>query len=315
MQLSPSTSLPSLIDDYSAWDGLCDTLRSMVTRQGGRLKYVPNEGNAGDALIAAGTWQFFDDIELQPAYSTLRGLRAGDAAVYGGGGNLVPEYGSASAFLERCLEVNVASALVMPQTIRGHEGLLARLDERFTLVCRDTASMLRAQASGTRAHLLFAPDMALYIDVVRLFERCEKHYRGPSTWLRFMHMDRLVPYLRWRWALSRRSPPLGGHVNILRVDMEATAAQPGDPRWDVSYLYGSKLRFREESDLVSRDFLDFFSRVSSVRTNRLHAGVAGALMGCDVIYLENSYGKIGAVYDAWLSHLPFINFEATRASA
>ncbi len=314
MSKPSAASLPSLIDDFSAWDGLCDTLRSMVTRRNGRLKYVPNEGNAGDALIAAGTWQFFDDIELHPEYGTVRGLKCGDAAIYGGGGNLVPEYGSCAAFLERCLAVDVASALVMPQTIRGHEALLARLDERYTLVCRDTASMLRVQASGCRARLVYAPDMALYVDVARLFAKCET-YSGPRIWARFAHMDRLLPYLRWRWALSRRTPPLGGHINMMRVDMEATLAQPGDPRWDMSHLYGSKLRFREESDLVSRDFLHFFSKVSSVRTNRLHAGVAGALMGCDVTYLENSYGKIGAVYDSWLSHLPFVSFEAARVRA
>ncbi|HET7792239.1 MAG TPA: polysaccharide pyruvyl transferase family protein [Rhizobacter sp.] len=306
-----SNNLPALVDDSSAWDCLCDALRALFTRHGGRLKYLPNEGNAGDALIGAGSWQFFDDIELHPEYGTLRGLRAGDAAIFGGGGNLVPEYSGCRAFLERCLAVNVASALVMPQTIRGHDDVLARLDERFTLVCRDTSSMLRAQASGTRAHLLFAPDMALYVDVARLFKRCEQYggQRAPRTWARLAHHDRLLPYLRWRWALSRRAPPLGGHINIMRVDLEATASQRGDAWSDISHLYGSKLRLREESDLVSRDFLAFFARLSSVRTNRLHAGVAGALMGCDVTYLENSYGKIGAVYDAWLSHLPFVNFE------
>ncbi|MEO8154197.1 MAG: polysaccharide pyruvyl transferase family protein [Rhizobacter sp.] len=305
------TKTPVLIDNFRAWDGLRDALHLMKASGRGRLKYVPNQGNAGDALIAAGSWQFFDDIALQPEFGSTRSIASGDAVIYGGGGNFVPEYTSCAEFLERCLAVNVASALVMPQTIRGHEALLARLDDRFTLVCRDTASMRRVQATGTRARLVFAPDMALYVDVARLFARCET-YSGFPLWLRFVQADRLVPYWQWRLALRRRVPPRDGRVSVLRVDLEATAAQPGNRRWDVSYLYGSKFPFREESDMVARDFLQFFSRVSSVRTNRLHAGVAGALMGCEVIYIENSYGKIGAVYDAWLSHLPFINFEATR---
>lgn len=305
--------LPVLVNNFRAWDGLRDALHAMASAGRSRLKYVPNEGNAGDALIAAGSWQFFDDIALRPEFSTTRAVVAGDAVIYGGGGNFVPEYTSCAEFLERCLAVRVASALVMPQTIRGHEALLARLDQRFTLVCRDTASMQRVQATGTKARLVFAPDMALYVDVARLFARCEA-YRGARLWLRFGHEDRLVPYWLWRLALRHRVPPSDGRVSVLRVDLEATASQPGNKRWDVSYLYGSKFPFREESDLVARDFLQFFSRVSSVRTNRLHAGVAGALMGCEVIYIENSYGKIGAVYDAWLSHLPFINFEATRGA-
>jgi exopolysaccharide biosynthesis predicted pyruvyltransferase EpsI len=82
----------------------------------------------------------------------------------------------------------------------------------------------------------------------------------------------------------------------------------------MSNLYGSKFRLRGESDLVTRDFLRFFGQLVAVRTNRLHAGVAAALMGCEVTYLDNSYGKIGAVYDAWLTHLPQISFERASPS-
>ena len=299
---------PPLVDDPHAWDGLRRALQVLQARQPDRLLYVPNEGNAGDALIAAGSWQFFDDMGLAPAYGKPRDIRPGDALIYAGGGNLVPEYESCSRFLERCLQVEVDSVLVMPHTIRGHEALLARLDERFTLVCRDQASIARVHATGTRAQVLYAPDMALYIDVPRLFAQCES-YRGAAFWARMAHHDRLVPYLRWRLALLRRAPPAHLHLDVIRVDAEAIAALPGDKRWDMSNLYGSKFRLRAESDLVTRDFLRFFGQLIAVRTNRLHAGVAAALMGCEVTYLDNSYGKIGAVYDAWLSHLPQISFE------
>lgn len=299
-----------LVNDPQAWDGLRHALQALQARKPARLLYVPNEGNAGDALIAAGSWQFFDDMGLAPAYAKVRDIRAGDALVYAGGGNLVPEYASCSRFLERCLEVDVDSVLVLPHTIRGHEALLARLDRRFTLVCRDQASVARVQATGTGAQVLYAPDMALYIDVPRLFAQCER-YRGAGFWARMAHHDRLVPYLRWRLALLRRAPPAHLHLDVIRVDAEAIAALPGDKRWDMSNLYGSKFRLREESDLVTRDFLRFFGQLVAVRTNRLHAGVAAALMGCEVTYLDNSYGKIGAVYDAWLSHLPQISFERT----
>ncbi len=304
---------PPLVNDPRAWEGLRLALQALQARRPSRLLYVPNEGNAGDALIAAGSWQFFDDMGMAPVYAKVRDIRAGDALIYAGGGNLVPEYESASRFLERCLEVDVASVLVLPHTIRGHEALLARLDERFTLVCRDQDSLERVRATGTRAHVLYAPDMALYIDVPRLFEQCEK-YRGVGFWARMAHHDRLMPYLVWRLALLRREPPAHLRLDVIRVDAEAIAALPGDAYWDMSNLYGSKFRLREESDLVTRDFLHFFGQLVAVRTNRLHAGVAAALMGCEVTYLDNSYGKISAVYDAWLSHLPQISFDrAPRA--
>lgn len=305
--------LPVLVNDLRAWQGLRDVLLSTQVRRPARFLYVPNEGNAGDALIAAGTWQFFDDLALDLRYGSVRDIQPGDALVYAGGGNLVPEYASCQRFLERCLVSDIDSALVLPHTIRGHEALLAKLDSRFTLVCRDLASLERVGQTGTGARLLFAPDMALYIDVARLFQRC-KAYRGADFWLRLMHHDRLLPYMRWRWALRRRVPPSDGRLSVIRVDAEANAAQPGNRWWDMSNLYGSKFRLREESDLVARDFLRFFGQLSSLRTNRLHAGVAGALMGCEVTYLENSYGKIGAVYDAWMSHLPTVRFERAHAA-
>jgi exopolysaccharide biosynthesis predicted pyruvyltransferase EpsI len=304
---------PPLVNDPRAWDGLRQALAALQAKRPSRLLYVPNEGNAGDALIASGTWQFFDDMGLAPAYAKVRDIRRGDALIYSGGGNLVPEYASASRFLERCLEVGVDSALVMPHTIRGHEALLARLDARFTLVCRDQASVERVRATGTGAQVLYAPDMALYIDVPRLFKQCES-YNTFGFWWRMAHHDRLVPYLRWRLALARRAPPAHLHLDVIRVDAEAIAALPGDKRWDMSNLYGSKFRLRGESDLVTRDFLRFFGQLVAVRTNRLHAGVAAALMGCEVTYLDNSYGKIGAVYDAWLTHLPQISFERASPS-
>lgn len=303
----------SLVHDHRAWQGLRESLLAIPGRRPGRVMYVPNEGNAGDALIAAGTWQFFDDLGLAPGYvKKLKDIRDGDALIYAGGGNLVPEYQSAQWFLERCLDVDIDSALVLPHTIKGHEALLARLDERFTLACRDLASLDRVRQTGTRARLLFAPDMALYIDVPRLNRTCEA-YKGAAFWWLMAHHNRLLPYLRWRFKLANRVPPKHGRLDVIRVDAEAVAEHPGDRRWDMSNLYGSKFKLREESDLISRDFLKFFGQLDSVRTNRLHCGVAAALMGCEVTYLDNSYGKISAVYDAWMSHLDSVTFERPAA--
>lgn len=296
-----------LVDDPQAWLGLRHSLLALAGPAGSPFKYVPNQGNAGDALIACGTSQFFDDCGLSPEYVATADVEAGDRVVYAGGGNLVPEYNNCQRFLERCLAVDVARVLVLPHTIRGHEALLARLDRRFTLVCRDLASLKRVQAAGTGAELLFAPDMALYIDTGRLFQRCDR-YDQARLWPRFARHGQWWAYRRWRRALERLAPPADGRVEILRADAEATS-QRGDPAWDLPHFYGSKYRFREEAELVGRDLLAYFKAVQRVRTNRLHIGVAGALMGCEVRYLDNSYGKIRAVYDAWLSHLPSVRFE------
>lgn len=300
-----------LVKDTRAWQPLRDALGALEADAPGAIKYVPNQGNAGDALIAAGTWQFFEDCQIAPRYSSTRDIVAGDTAIYSGGGNLVPEYDNCRDFLARCLQVGVARALVLPHSIRGHQDLLRRLDTRFTLVCRDLESLARVKATGTRAEVMFAPDMALYIDPERLFARCSR-YGGLRMWARFARYGQLHTYAGWRMALRRLRPALGGALCVIRADAEATFAEPGDPRRDVPSFYGSQYRFREESDLVSRDLLAFVKSAYFVWTNRLHIGLAAALMGCNVRYLDNAYGKIRALYDAWLSHLPSVRFEGEK---
>lgn len=221
-----------LVSEPGNWEPLKKILKDLASHAAGALKYLPNQGNPGDALIAAGTWQLFDDIQIAPRFTSVPRIVAGDKVIYGGGGNLVPEYRSCNDFLERCLKVNVTRALVLSQSIRGHEDLLKRLDARFTLVCRDIASVERVKATGTRANLVFAPDLALYVDVERLFAQCSQ-YRSLGLWMDFVRSRRLFAYYRWRTSIKRVLPSMIGHVDILRTDGEATANQPGDPQMDV----------------------------------------------------------------------------------
>lgn len=297
-----------LIKDHDVWEPLKAALKRLKAVSGNALKYVPNQGNAGDALIAAGCWQFFEDSQIAPRYATTRAIGAGDTVLYSGGGNLVPEYDNCRDFLEKCLEVGVAHALVLPHSIRGHEALLKRLDTRFTLVCRDLESLARVKATGTGAELMVAPDLALYLDPERLFAHC-RQYGNVGVWAQFARQGQVWSYLRWRMALRRLRPQPGRTLSVLRADAEATLAEPGNAAGDISNFYGSQYRFRAESDLVSRDLLLLLEPAAQVRTNRLHVGVAAALMGCEVRYLDNSYGKIRALYDTWLADLPTVRFE------
>lgn len=302
-----------LVADLSKWEPLKETLRSLAKNAPGGLKYLPNQGNPGDALIAAGAWQLFDDIDIAPRYTTVKKITAGDTVIYGGGGNLVPGYHNCSDFLERCLAVKVAQALVLSQSIRGHEALLKRLDQRYTLVCRDVASMERVRATGTGANILFAPDLALYVNAERLFDRVQT-YEGLRLRMVFVRNGRRLAYRRWEIALNRLRPLMLGDVEILRTDGESTAGQYGDPNLDVPRFYGSPFSSRAESDIVSADLLWLFAQTRRIRTNRLHVGVAAALMGCEVTFLDNDYGKISAIYDAWLGPVANIRFESGTAS-
>lgn len=291
------------------WTALTDELRSL-TAYGRPLRYVPNAGNAGDALIAAGTWQLFDDLALAPTTWRTSQLGLSDVALYAGGGNLVSEYQDCAMFLERCLQVGVRRAVVLPQSVRGHEALLRRLDQRFTIVCRESESLERVRASGTGAKILSAPDLALRLDVKRLNERCQDLGVRAQFAQELLIHRRLPAYLKWRSRLHSLAREQRSTLRIIRADAEAVAGVEGDARWDVSGLYWSEFFLRNEVDFVARDLLQLVQGAREVITNRLHAGVAAALVGRRVVYTDNSYGKIRAVYNSSLKHLPAISFAA-----
>lgn len=290
--------------DKTLWNELEGVCRQL----GPRPHYLPNQGNAGDALIAAGTWQFFDDLKMEPQVCSRRAVKQGDTVIYAGGGNLVPEYNNCAKFLARCLQVGVKRALVLPHSVMGHTELLSRLDQRFTIVCREKASVERVLATGTGARVLEAPDMALRLDVETLRRRCSGWSFTRDLAAHLVLHGKVPAYIHWRASLKRLAPLRGEHVSVIRADVEAKSGVDGDPRWDLSSLYGSKFRSRAESDQVALDLIEFLSRVKSVQTNRLHVGVAAMLVGASVRYLDNSYGKIRAVYDASMTQIPGVSF-------
>lgn len=296
------------LNDTASQDG-ATKLRAVVVeafQSSSTPLYVPNEGNAGDALIAAGMWSFFDSLSLSPRISRLDELKEGDIAFYSGGGNLVDGYKECANFLERCLDVGVRKAIVFPHTVRGNEGLLSRLDSRFTIVCRDLVSLSWvSKFSNCGLNYFFAPDMAFFLDVPGLESRVKK----PAAMGDFFSYlvcspKQLVKYSLWRVKKTAVVPDAHGHLKVFRVDIEATDAQKGPASYDLSNLYGSKYRSREESEFITHGFLKTLSRADSIETNRLHVAVGGALINKKVVLYDNSYGKNSAIYDATLKYFP-----------
>jgi len=289
------------------WSSLGDELR-VLARSAGTLRLIPNKGNAGDALIGAASWQLFDDLDLHPVSSTTGDIRAGDAVIYAGGGNLVPEYQGCREFLEQCLRVGVAGALILPHTVRGHVDVLARLDGRFVICARDDDSLAHLRRCGTGARVITSPDLALRMDVGAL----QKRYSNPAAWVQVAKdlsaHGRLRSYVGWRLKLLNLARERGREVRVLRTDAESRPGVGGERRWDISGLYVSEFMTRSEVDVVSRDLLTFLWPADRVVTNRLHIGIAAALNGSLVTYLDNSYGKVRAVYRTSMMTVPSISF-------
>jgi hypothetical protein len=163
MSTQAMTSITSILP-ASEWSSLAGSLRDFAARAKD-LCYVPNPGNAGDALIASGAWQLFDTIGLRPRVVSAARVSKGASVIYAGGANLTPYYQDCGRFLRRCMAVGVKEAVVLPHTIRGHVELLQQLDERFTLVCRDLPSLEWCTTTARAARTMFSHDLALRLDV------------------------------------------------------------------------------------------------------------------------------------------------------
>lgn len=288
----------------SSWVLLIEALETLK-RLDKRILFIANPGNAGDALIASATWQVFDRVGLRVRAARTRDIHRDDIVIYGGGGNLVPMYPAARSAIERALAVDAAQLMLLPHTVRGHEDLLQRLDRRFTFFCRDQVGLEHVRRSAPSAQAHFCPDMALALDVTQLRERAASLVvKARARWV-ILTTRRHRRYSGWQEATRALYPDVDGRLVVLRSDVEALGL-PASKAVDLSGMYGSALRYRDECDVISARFLDVIDRAKTVRTDRLHVAIASQLLGKPVELLDNSYGKNHAVASACQHLLPLV---------
>lgn len=288
---------------------------SELKREPQPFLFIPNPGNAGDALIAHATRQLFDRLGLE--YVWVNDLRRfdprGRVVVYGGGGNLVPLYSDASRAL-RWADGNARRLILLPHTVSGHEQLLSELGPQTELICRERVSYDHVRGSVRSARCYLADDLALSVDtestlaappgppaalplhVRRLFYRLifKPSLRGSvASPRRLRYSDRLFAY---RLAELEGDSP-SGVLHAFRTDAERIEGRiPGDNQ-DLSRLLFFGTRSAEICHVGALHLLRYLDLFDEVRTNRLHLAVGAAVLGKRVKLYPNSYFKNRAVYE------------------
>jgi exopolysaccharide biosynthesis predicted pyruvyltransferase EpsI len=297
--------------DGTRYADLRHSLLELARQRAGRLVYVPNRGNAGDALIASAAWQFFDELPQAPVCLPIEELRSGDRAIFGGGGVFVPAYPAAARWLQVFARAGLSGLVILPQTFRGNEAELAELGPECTLFCREWVSYDFVERIASRCDVRFAPDLALGLDIAALRARLEAVGRGHRAidQIALLYSSSARRYRRWLRKLAAVEPDAAGRLEVFRSDAERTAAGGEKAQLtDVSDFYGSGFRERLECDRITLDLLDLLDTAQLVETNRLHVGIGAALLGKQVILHDNSYGKLRAIYDASLKDWPNVSF-------
>ena len=259
-------------------------IEALLSNYSGKpILYVPNPGNAGDALIAVGTFQAFGRAGVPFEVADETTDVEGRVVFLGGGGNLVPLYEDTARALARCIG-RASEVVLLPHTVRGHEATLARLDATCTVVCREPQSYAYVRAASLRARTVLAHDMAFHLDVWALLADSELAARGQT-----LLDERLAGA-----GLDRAGLNALEVADFSRLDREAPEARPSsllDPSDMFAFGTGPV-----EAPLAAFCFLMTLRQARRIETDRLHVGLAAAVLGIPCEMRDNNYGKNAAVF-------------------
>jgi len=279
------------------------------------LLFIPNSGNAGDALIGHATFQLFDQLGLDficlPDYQRFD--PAGRVVVCAGGGNLVPLYHGTESVL-RWAAGRARRVILLPHTIQGNEALLADLGAEVDLICRENLSYQHVSNTVRAARCHLADDMALSLDVRKtlthepelipqsslyarkLFYQLFKPSRLktiPSPW----KIRRSEQLLAARRTVQTPGNSASGVLHAFRTDVEKTNIALPTDNLDIANEFSHGTKNPHVCHTGSFHMLRYLDTFEEVHTNRLHVTIGAALLGKRVKMWPNSYAKNRAIYE------------------
>lgn len=270
-----------------------DLEKILGSLRGEKVVYIPNRGNAGDSFIAHATYQLFDNVGLNYEIGNLSGTYRKAIIVCAGGGNLVRPYPNMADFLRRNLG-HWRQLIILPHTIRSYEDIIQRFDSNCYVFCRETPSFDFVHANASKARTFLSHDIALGCDLRdtrrQMARRPYRDIFGRQLFVR--NAKRLMRSVRY-CAMNVSEPRI---LNVFRTDVEKTGIELPWANIDLSSAFSADDMLPIASLHATYSMMCFIDKFELVRTNRLHIGILSAMLGKDVEFYDNSYGKNRDVY-------------------
>ena len=263
-----------------------DTLIYDILSSFGKFYFMPNEGNFGDALIAFAEYQRFRKWGVKYEILSSNHLKKNTDInlVYGGGGLFCGLY-DYSHVKEIFQSKAVRNVLILPSSFINCDDILSIFDSRFIVFCRDEKSYNYCKSRNRNAHFFLHDDMAIGCDLTELrrASRFESFY--PDI-------------LEIRKNIKRVVKKNQKRLYAFRTDKEKGFNCTMEEAFDLSnfYPYGFFTK-RYHTKLLAALFVQTIDLFDEVYTDRLHVGIASALLGKKTVLFDNSYGKLSSVYD------------------
>ena len=262
------------------------------------ISYFANPGNAGDSLIAQGTYDLIRQNKIVWTPARMENL-SGKIVVIAGGGNLVSFYANCRDIAEQAFQ-HAKMTIILPHTIRDQAELLKLAGPSAHIFCRDVPSYEHVTQSVNGARVSMAHDLAFFCDTAALLADKELN----TVW-----EARMAELLKSR-GINSLDDLKGKVTECFRTDVEKTAMTGGPGNIDISHLFKTGT-FKQKARRGSYMFLRFIQSCEAIASNRLHVGIGSAIMGTKARLYDNTYGKISSVYDYSLKdRYPSVEFAA-----
>lgn len=263
----------------------------------GSFAYRANGGNLGDFLISSSEFRIFEEIGAKYKLITSKNknniISNRFNLVYGGGGGWVRyykkdyQYPIKDYFKNR----NLNRCIVLPSSFYDCDDVVTSFDNRFLVFCRDYRSFEYCKRLNSTAKFVFYDDLAFRLDA-KCFLKSDYFLtkkEGSIAW----SFDKVLKYIHSN---------TGKEASFIREDAEKSI-EPLKGNFDISayfYRHGENIS-REDSDSAAELLLNTVNRYDVIHTNRLHVAIASILLGKKVNIYDNSYGKISAVMNRYVS--------------
>ncbi|MGI3899926.1 MAG: hypothetical protein ACRYGP_33145 [Janthinobacterium lividum] len=273
---------------------------------GRRALVIPNPGNAGDALIALGTYRALTQARIAWRVAQPHEVMPGDLVFVIAGGSLASPGARVADVLGRVQE-SAGLLVLLPATVRGYERELAELGSRCVVFCRDAESLRHVRLRATRASVLAGHDMAFHVSS-RDGSRCrDGRANADEASEELLKASRLD--LR-----SIRSRETADFSKAHLID----GHRPNPPPIDVAELFTFAGGDLDEALSVSRCLLRVIRSAKAIVTDRLHVAIASTLSARRCELRSDPTGKNLAVFEASLARFaPLVRFSngvANRSS-
>jgi exopolysaccharide biosynthesis predicted pyruvyltransferase EpsI len=331
-----SADLPPSSAVVSSWASASDSALLPLVSPGSAVALLdfPYHDNFGDAAIWSGervwlgrhgiTVRYLADVGRYDAAELAALHPEGPILLHGGGnfGDIWPEH---QTFRESVLRDFPDRVIVqMPQTLGfGSSAEQARVadamawHEQFTVLVRDERSLGLAREMGLTAELV--PDAALNLgrlarrgrsrNAVLVLARTDHEGSGLLDYV-LANPDPHQVVADWHLPAARRHL-WTGMKTLPRAVRRLEAGS--SPRLAVvrrlSPVYDAM------AELMVRAAVRQLSAADVVVTDRLHAHVIASLVGIPHVVLDNNYGKVKGVFDAFTHTAPAAVFAESPAAA